>query len=118
MSVGANVWYQATVLILLIVGFVLGTTFISQHRPRQWKRLEAWDASGFVLIATAIYLRNIVLVVTRWPGAVPNGWADVVFGIGSLIVIDLLFLLRVISYRSFAQRDAQRIAEGRTGSIT
>lgn len=110
--------YQAVILVLLIIGFVLGATFISQHRPRQWKRLEAWDASGFVLIATAIYLRNIILVVTRWPGSAPHGWADLSFGIGSLIVIDLLFLLRVISYRSFAQRDAQRVAEGRTDSIT
>jgi hypothetical protein len=114
---GAEVWYQATILILLIVGFVLGATFISQHRPRQWKRLEAWDASGFVIIATAIYLRNIVLVVTRWPGSAPHGWGDTLFGICSLLAIDSLFLLRVMSYRSFAQRDAERIAEGRQDAI-
>lgn len=100
--------YQGAILLLLIIGFVLGATFISQHRPRQWRRLEAWDASGFVLVATAIYLRNIILVVTRWPGAAPHGWGDLAFGIGSLIAIDGLFLLRVISYRSFAQRDADR----------
>jgi thiamine transporter ThiT len=110
--------YQAVILILLIIGFVLGATFISQHRPRQWKRLEAWDASGFVLIATAIYLRNIILAVTRWPGSAPHGWGDMVFGIGSLLIIDGLFLLRVISYRSFAQRNAQRVADGRTDAIT
>lgn len=109
---GAQVWYQATILLLMIVGFVLGATFISQHRPRQWMRLAAWDASGFVLIATAIYLRNIILVVTRWPGAAPHGWGDTLFGIGSLLAIDALFLLRVISYRSFAQRDAERMTEG------
>ncbi len=111
-------WYQGAVLLLLIIGFILGATFISQHRPRQWKRLEAWDASGFVLIATAIYLRNIILIVSRWPGSPPHGWADAVFGIVSLVVIDGLFLLRVVSYRSFAQRDAQRIAEGRQDPIT
>lgn len=113
-----QLWYQAAVLLLLIVGFVLGATFISQHRPRQWRRLEAWDASGFVLIATAIYLRNIVLIVSRWPGSPPHGWGDAAFGIGSLLIIDALFLLRVVSYRSFAQRDAARIREGRDGPIT
>ncbi len=115
---GAQFWYQAAILLLLIVGFVLGAAFISQHRPRQWRRLEAWDASGFVLIATAIYLRNIILVVSRWPGSLPHGWADAVFGVGSLVVIDALFLLRVVSYRSFAQRDAQRIRDGREDPIT
>lgn len=110
--------YQGSILILLIVGFILGATFISQHRPRQWRRLAAWDASGFVIIATAIYLRNIILVVSRWPGASPHGWADGAFGIGSLLVIDGLFLLRVVAFRSFAQRDAERIAEGRDDPIT
>lgn len=115
---GAQLWYQSVILLLLIVGFILGASFISQHRPRQWKRMEAWDASGFVLIATAIYLRNIVLVVSRWPGSTPQGWMDAAFGIGSLLVIDALFLIRVMSYRSFAQRDAERITEGRDGPIT
>lgn len=110
--------YQCLVLVLLIVGFVLGATFISQHRPRQWKRIAAWDASGFVLIATAIYLRSIILVITRWPGSPPHGWTDGSFAIGSLLVIDALFVLRVVSYRSFAQRDAERTAEDRGGSIT
>jgi hypothetical protein len=115
---GAQIWYQVTILLLLIVGFVLGAAFISQHRPRQWRRLEAWDASGFVLIATAIYLRNLVLVVSRWPGSPPHGWGDATFGVVSLLVIDGLFLLRVMSYRSFAQRDAARVAEGREDPIT
>ncbi len=110
--------YQGVVLTLLIIGFVLCATFISQHRPRQWRRLAAWDASGFVLIATAIYLRNIILIFSRWPGSPPRGWGDAVFGIGSLVVIDALFLLRVVSYRSFAQRDAERVRDGRTDAIT
>lgn len=100
--------YQVTILLLLIIGFLLGAAFLSQHRPRQWRRLAAWDASGFVIVATAIYLRNIILVVTRWPGSPPDGVWDAAFGIGSLLVIDALFLLRVVFYRSFTQRDARR----------
>lgn len=104
--------YQGAILFLLIIGFILGATFISQHRPRQWRRIAAWDASGFVLVATAIYARNIVLVFTRWPGSPPRGLGDTIFAIGSLVVIDVLFALRVVSYRSFAQRDAERIRDG------
>jgi hypothetical protein len=103
--------YQASILLLLIIGFVLGAAFISQHRPRQWRRLAAWDASGFVIVATLIYARNIVLVVSRWPGSPPHGVGDAAFAIGSLVLIDALFLLRVVSYRSFAQRDAQQAAD-------
>jgi phosphoglycerol transferase MdoB-like AlkP superfamily enzyme len=114
----AQMAYQGLVLLLLIVGFLLGASFIVQHRPRQWRRLAAWDASGFVLIATAIYARNIVLVVSRWPWAPTGGVGDAVFAVVSLIVIDALFVLRVVSYRSFAQRDQERIDEGRKDAIT
>lgn len=97
--------YQGLVIVLLITGVVAGLTFLAQHRPRQWRRLAAWDASGFVAVATAIYLRSLILTVLRWPGAPPNGLADALFSIGSLAVIDFLFILRVVLYRSFVQRD-------------
>lgn len=100
--------YQATLLLLLIVGFVPAAVFISQHRPRQWRRLAAWDASGLVVIAAAIYLRQIILVVTRWPGSAPRGWADATFALLSLLLIDVFLILRLISFRAFVQRDARR----------
>lgn len=111
-------WYQATILLLLVGGLVPAAAFVGQHRPRQWRRLAAWDASGFVIVAAAIYLRNIILVITRWPGSPPRGAADAVFGIVSLLVIDSLFILRIVSYRSFAQRDKERVTEGRDNAIT
>lgn len=110
--------YPATILILLIVGLVPALVFISQHRPKQWRRLAAWDASGWVIIFAFLYIRSIVLLVARWPGAPPKGWLDVVFAVGFLVVIDMLLIFRVVSYRSFAQRDAERIAENRTDVIT
>lgn len=98
-------WYQTTILILLVVGLVPAVAFIGQHRPTQWRRLAAWDASGFVMIAAAIYLRNIILIVSRWPGSPPRSAGDAVFGIVSLLIIDGLFILRVVSYRNFKGRD-------------
>ena len=110
--------YQSLILLLLIAGIVPAIAFISQHRPRQWRRVAAWDASGWVILVALFYFRNIVLVVTRWPGSAPHGWFDAVFAVGLLILIDVLLIVRVMSYRSFAQREDQRIAEGRTDPIT
>lgn len=101
----ALVAYQSLIALLLIGGLVPGLVFLSQHRPRQWKRLAAWDASGFVLVAVAIYLRSLILIVARWPGSPPHGWGDAVFAAGSLVIIDALFILRLVSYRSFVEAD-------------
>jgi hypothetical protein len=111
-------WYQVTILLLLIAGLVPAVVFVSQHRPRQWRRLAAWDASGWVILVALWYFRSIVLVWTRWPGTPPRGWADALFAIGMLALLDVLLIVRVVSYRSFAQRDAERIAEGRPDAIT
>lgn len=99
--------YQGLILALLMIGFVPAVAFVSQHRPRQWRRMAAWDASGFVIVSAAIYLRNIILLITRWPGSPPRGVGDAVFAIVSLVIIDFLLILRIVSYRSFAQRDAE-----------
>ncbi len=114
----SQIWYQAAILLLLIAGFVPAAVFISQHRPKQWRRLAAWDASGWVILVALFYFRSIVLVVTRWPGSPPRGWFDGFFAVGLLVLIDVLLIVRVVSFRSFAQRDAERVAEGRTDAIT
>jgi hypothetical protein len=111
-------WYSTAVVVLLVTGFVPAIVFISQHRPRQWRRMAAWDASGWVILVALWYFRSIVLVWTRWPGAPLRGPFDVLFSIGLLVVLDALLILRVVSYRSFAQRDAERIADGRDNAIT
>jgi hypothetical protein len=110
--------YQVTILMLLVAGLVPALIFIGQHRPRQWRRLEAWDASGWVVIVALTYVRSLVLLVTRWPGLPPKGTVDAVFAIGTLLFLDVVLIVRVMSYRSFKQRDDERIAEGREDAIT
>lgn len=99
--------YQGLIVLLLIMGLVPALLFLAQHRPRQWRRLAAWDASGFVIIAALIYGRSLVLTILRWPGSPPHGWTDAIFSIVSLLVIDFLFILRVISYRQFVTRETE-----------
>jgi hypothetical protein len=110
-----QILYQASILTLLIVGFVPAVAFISQHRPKQWRRVAAWDASGLVMVAAVLYLRSIILVITRWPGSGPTGVADAVFALGSLALIDGLLILRLISYRTFVQQYQQRDSQENPG---
>lgn len=111
-----NVLYQGSILTLLVIGLITAVAFVGQHRPRQWRRVAAWDASGWVVLVALLYLRSTVLVVTRWPGSGPTGWLDGVFAIVTLVVIDTLLLIRVISYRSF--RDSDTARHGQENAIT
>ncbi|MER7167017.1 hypothetical protein ABT336_13245 [Micromonospora sp. NPDC000207] len=112
MVAGGNVLgYQVAVLVLLIIGLVAALAFLSQHRPKQWRRLAAWDASGWVLLVALIFVRQIGLLVSRWPGPSSVGVWDAVFGLGLLVLIDVLLLVRLASYRSFVEQD-RRSASG------
>ncbi|WP_328344768.1 hypothetical protein [Micromonospora sp. NBC_00421] len=104
------VTYQVLVLVLLVVGLLSALAFLTAHRPRQWRRLAAWDASGWVLLVGLFYLRQIVLVVVRWPGASQRDVWDAVFGLGMLALIDALLLLRLVSYRAFVGRERRRLS--------
>ncbi|MFF0822420.1 hypothetical protein ACFYUR_18820 [Micromonospora haikouensis] len=97
--------YRVALLVLLIVGLVSALAFLSWHRPRRWRRLAAWDASGWVLLAALLYVRQIVLLVLRWPTTSHVDTVDAVFGLGSLAVIDALLILRVLSYKRFVEQD-------------
>lgn len=97
--------YQILLIVLLIAGLVPALIFLGHHRPRQWRRAAAWDASGLVIVVTLWYLRGIVLIVLRWPGAPPRDWADVIVSLVLLAIIDALLILRLVSYRSFVSSE-------------
>ena len=97
--------YQGAIVLLLVIGLITAVAFIGQHRPRQWRRVAAWDASGWVVLVALLYLRNLILVLTRWPGTSPHGWADAAFAVGTLLVLDALLLVRVVNYRTFREAD-------------
>jgi thiamine transporter ThiT len=98
--------YQSVVMALLVIGIVPALIFLSQHRPRQWKRLVAWDASGLVIVAALWYFRSIVLIILRWPGSPPHGWFDATFSVLMLVVIDSLLIVRLVSYRAFVDHNS------------
>lgn len=97
--------YQVGIMLLLVTGLVPALIFLAQHRPRQWRRAAAWDASGLIIVVALWYFRSIVLIALRWPGTPPHSLFDALFSIVMLAVIDALLIVRLISFRAFAGRD-------------
>jgi hypothetical protein len=112
-----QVLYQSAILLLLVAGLVPALLFLMQHRPKQWRRLVAWDASGLVIVVALWYIRSIVIIMLRWPGSPPSSVGDAAWAIGMLVLIDVLLLVRLISYRKFVVADnrAQKIIEDTEG---
>jgi hypothetical protein len=101
-------------MLLLISGLIPALIFLAQHRPSQWKRAAAWDASGLVIVVALWYVRSIILIVLRWPGHPPTSLLDALISVVLLAVIDSLLILRLMSYRAFAQRDKNYSVEKET----
>lgn len=97
--------YELLVTILLVCGLIPALIFLAQHRPRQWKRAAAWDASGLVIVVALWYIRGIVLIILKWPGSLQVDLADGLVSLVLLSVIDGLLILRFASYRAFVADD-------------
>lgn len=88
---------------LLLAGLAAACYFLVVHRPTNWLRWEAINASGWVIIVALFYLRSIVLLLLR--GTVHwQGWGDSAASIGLLALVDLLLVARVASFLSYRRR--------------
>lgn len=107
--------YQIILLTLLVTGLLLSSAFLTQFRPRQWRRAASWDAVGWILIAWLWYVRGLAVTAARWPNTtVPDGWFDLTASIGLLVVINVLLALRVVSFMSFRSADRKASAADKT----
>lgn len=98
--------YQIALIGLLTLGLVLALTFLAQFRPKQWRRLAAWDAAGLIVVIALWYIRSLGVLAIRWPHITVPGFWDGIVSIGLLIIIDALLVLRVLNFRAFAHREA------------
>jgi predicted membrane metal-binding protein len=111
--------YQVILIALLTIGLVLSSAFLTQFRPRQWRRPAMWDAVGWILIVWLWYVRGLTVVIARWPKTtVPNGWLDLTASLGLLIVIDVLLAIRVVSFLSFRAADRKKAEAARAGATS
>lgn len=103
--------YQVLVVLLLIGGLIPALFFLAQHRPSQWKRMAAWDASGLVMVVALWYVRSIILIILKWPGAPEQSLTDGITSLVLLTIIDVLLIIRLVSFRAFAEHDRDRQRE-------
>lgn len=99
--------YISILAVLQAVGCVASIWFLLEHRPRQWRRIEAIDAMGFPLIVVLVFARGLVLTVLNWvPGHRPL--SNEIFSVAMLSLVDLLLTVKLINFRRFIRADRER----------
>lgn len=100
--------YSVVVVALIVLGLLAAGSFLVTHRPSRWLRLEAIDASGWVLLIVIFLARALILSVLRWPTPAPSDPGDTAVSVGLLVLVDVLLIVRVAAYRRFVRRDRHR----------
>ena len=96
--------YSLTIIALAAIGLAFSLQFLTTHRPRHWRRWQAFDASGWVLIVAIAYTRTLVLTISNWPGQ-NHALGSAAIGIGLSALVDALVILRVVAYSKFRNGD-------------
>lgn len=92
--------YTVTQLLLVTIGAVAGFLYLVIHRPTRLLSSANVNADGWVPLLLAWYVRSLTLLL--WRGnASYQGIGDAFFATGSLVLFDVLFILRLISYLRF-----------------
>lgn len=97
-------FYNISLVALLVLGLVAAAAFLGTHRPKNWRRLAAVDASGWVVIFALLMVRSLLSLAQRWPPRPPESWTQAGISIGLLALVDALLIIRILSYRAFVAR--------------
>lgn len=97
---------MTSVLLYLMYGLGLGFSgaFLLLHRPRHWMRLEAINSAGWVVLVALLYARALALLLIRGGPAPYRGWADTAVSLGIGFAVDVLLVLRLVSWARFKNR--------------
>lgn len=99
---------------LLCFGLACSLGFLVLHRPKNWLRPEAFNASGWVVISALWYVRSIILLVVRGGPRPYTSWVDALVSLGMLAAVDVLLALRLLSWWRYTRHHpAEQDAEGR-----
>jgi hypothetical protein len=98
--------YISLLAVLQAIGCIASIWFLLEHRPRQWRRIEAIDAAGFPLIVALVFTRGLVLTILNWHPVsrpVPNA----VFSVAMLALVDVMLIVKLLNFRRFIRRDRE-----------
>jgi hypothetical protein len=100
----SGILYFIFVAPLVALGLASGIGFLVTHRPKQWRSVASLDATGWVLIATLLFLRSAIQLGITFPGG-HHSFASALAGIVSCLVVDVLLVLRLVAFRRFVKGD-------------
>lgn len=79
------------------VGLLLAVSFLSRYLSRAWYSAASLNATGWIWIVVITFARALVLLALRG-GRQPAGVLDAVISLGALAAVDVLLLVRLISF--------------------
>lgn len=88
----------ALTLAMYCFGALGAVAFLAIHRPRNWARAAAVNASGWVVVIALSFLRGVWLIVSHGAVAPPTSVLDGLISYGLLAAIDLLVWFRLITF--------------------
>lgn len=89
---------------LYALGLVISGAFLVGYRPRAWATAATWNGTGWIVIVLAVYARSLLLIALHGGVRPPQSWTDAVLSVGSLAAVDVLLLVRVVSFARFRRR--------------
>lgn len=94
----------AALVVLYAVGTLAALGFLAVYRPREWRRVEALNAAGWILVVPVVFARALILIGLHGGVRPSDGLADAVVSIGSLVIVDALVVLRTVSFWRYRRR--------------
>lgn len=99
--------YGALLIVLQTVGLGSALWFLTAHRPRRWRRLQALDAMGFPIIIAMVFARGLILTVLSWP--VPTRpMGNMAFSLTMLALVDAWMIVKLANFRRFVRQERHR----------
>ena len=87
--------------IVVLVGVAAASAFLVLHRPRNWFRPAALNATGWILIIWLLYIRSGAIVLMRGGSVQFTSAVDAAFSLGFGAFIDALLIFRVYTFLKY-----------------
>jgi len=88
----------AVLFTLYAAGLVFAVAFLARYLPRRWYSAASLNGAGWIIIVVITFARALALMLLRGGPQPTRGPLDALISLGSLAAVDLLLLVRLVSY--------------------